>query len=848
MKFNQLHIIWILQFQVAALALNEIINIKHACNINNFKIICEYIDLHNKRLNFEQLNGTYMLYLTRTNLHSLQENVFNGTQIKHLSIYDNPLTVIDKNAFGGQEDFMKSLELSTTDTTELVDFTALQNLYNLETLEIENFYMNQNLNNFTSNKLTKLTKLSLINNKICDININTFAHFQNLTHLTIKNNKLAKMLHPEAFEHLLNIQYLDVSNNAITDITMGNLENVKKKLQHLDLSSNKITHDHLKHFKNLSKLETLKLDNNRIKSLSGDIFQNMNTLNTLSVRNNQLTKLRKTYLNGLNNLRELFLNRNQLIIEATTMTEVPLLEILYLDNQNLKGTMEIKWLENTSGTLKKLSLKGNSFNNKDLWTAIQTLPHLEILDLSKCNLAVIAAFAFEKNSKLKVIKLNDNKIETLEEGAFQGLQNTLESIKLSNNQLQVVDECVFNNFTWPEKEYFNIDLNNNKLVCNCSLRWLQIQLNEYIKKSNNNTVPVSFWKCLTINGKELIVNTNLTCDSSKTNCQDFRARYTIHKVILTKEMLNNANRYTETKLETSSITTPKSFRRPLISLKLERQLSNVVRISWNISDLFWVKDFTLQIKEILPNQEWKIQSQPIHKLRQSQVFRYSNSESILHICIIVNVIVKSNLIDACDTLHQKKKEDSPSTSNKNTLEIGLGIGVFVALLILLILCYVLYRRHKNNKKHIYEEPTNSVRTQVNLTQTGRHHENRTPNETKIPAVTVISHGQLQPDRQLSTRSYQYLDTGNFRPENTYEAIKTENSPSQYANVEETRNYVEKRTSLQDSCVDNFQYNRQIPNQVKRPLPYPPSFHNNGANINEPFYYNTPLHYAETTVT
>ncbi|XP_029634314.1 insulin-like growth factor-binding protein complex acid labile subunit [Octopus sinensis] len=452
MKFNQLHIIWILQFQVAALAFNETINIKNTCYINNFKIFCEYIDLHNKNLNFEQLNGTYMLYLIGTNLHSLQENVFNGTQIKHLSISDNPLTVIDKNAFGGQEEFLESLELSTTDTTELVDFTALQNLYNLETLEIENFYMNQNLNNFTSDKLTKLTKLSLINNKIRDVNINTFAHFQNLTQLTIKNNKLAKMLHPQAFEHLLNLQYLDVSNNAITEITMGNLQNVKKMLQHLDFSSNKITRDHLEHFKNLSKLETLKLDNNRIKSLSGDIFQNMNKLKTLSVRNNQLTKLRKTYLNGLNNLRELFLSGNQLIIEATTMTEVPLLEILYLDNQNLKGTMEIKWLENTSGTLKKLSLKGNSFNNIDLWRAIKTLPHLEFLDLSKCNLAVIPAFAFEQNPKLKAIKLNDNKLESLEEGAFQGLQNTLESIKLSNNQLQVVDECVFNNFNWPEKD------------------------------------------------------------------------------------------------------------------------------------------------------------------------------------------------------------------------------------------------------------------------------------------------------------------------------------------------------------------------------------------------------------
>uniref|UniRef100_A0A0L8HK46 LRRCT domain-containing protein n=1 Tax=Octopus bimaculoides TaxID=37653 RepID=A0A0L8HK46_OCTBM len=509
MKFNQLHIIWILQFQVAALAFNETINIKHACSIYDFKIICKNFDLNNKRLNFEQLNGTYMLYLTRTNLHSLQENVFNGTQIKHLSIYDNPLTVIDKNAFGGQEDFLKSLELSTTNTTELVDFTALQNLYNLETLEIEHFYMNQNLNNFTSNKLTKLTKLSLINNKIQYFSTKAFVHLGNLTQLHITKNNLDKIPLPQTFKYLPNLQHLDMTENAIKEISMGNLQenrklenlyliensiskvdefafqNIENSLRHLDLSLNTITEDHLKHFKNLSKLETLNFNYNKIKSLSGDIFQNMNKLKTLSVRNNQLTKLQKTHLNGLSNLKELSLKENQLIIEATTMTEVPLLEILYLDNQNLKGTMEIKWLENTSGTLKTLSLKGNSFNNKDLWTAIKTLSHLEILDLSKCNLAVIPAFAFEQNSKLKVIKLNDNKLETLEEGAFQGLQNTLESIKLSNNQLQVVDECVFNNFTWPEKEYFNIDLNNNKLVCNCSLHWLQVQVQEFIKKSND---------------------------------------------------------------------------------------------------------------------------------------------------------------------------------------------------------------------------------------------------------------------------------------------------------------------------------------------------------------------------
>ncbi|GAB1600118.1 toll-like receptor 4 [Argonauta hians] len=837
MNIQQSCLKWILPFQViAVLSLNDTFYVRQNCSINEFpNIVCRNIDLHNKHLNFEKLNGTFALYLIGTNLQTLEENMFNGIKLESLSISKNPLTMINKNAFNGQEDSLKRLTLSTTNTSVQVDFTVLQSLHNLETLEIKKFKMNENLNNFTSNNLSKLKNLSLIENKIHNISENVFQSLGNLTKLVIKQNEMEKLLDPQIFVHLNSIEFLDLSNNAIREISKRALENNESKLKFFNISHNKITEDHLKHFKNLSELEILILDNNQITSLGGNIFQNMNQLKTLSVKYNQLTKLHKTHLSGLNNLEKLVLNNNLLLIESSAMEALPHLETLYLENQQLNETMSMDWLENTNGWIKKLYLKGNRLNVKQLWKSIKTLAHLEVLDLSSCHLNEIPLFAFEKNTRLELLKLNDNEIETLREGTFEGLQNSLESIQLASNQLQLVDECVFNNFSWPDREFFNIDFSNNKLQCNCSLQWLQDQLKEFLKRHNDAMYQFQFWTCF--NSTENIVKAELNCQSNSSDaiCEDFGMRYTTQPITLPPPEFSSkiGDPQISTNLATTVVatTTVRSFERPNISIDIQKLQSEVVKIEWKISDTFWVKDFTLKIEEIFPNHTRKTYNIPVHVLRRSQIYHYLSNQSILHICIVINVKTTSNIIEACDTLTPNVMTTTHANpSNNKTLEIGLGAAVAVALVILAVLLSLFYIRRKN-KKHTYEDPKTTTR--VDAMRSSKRSERQIPEENKSPTVTVVSHGRLQPGRPVSAGSYQYFSDPNSNTEHTYEDVNAQNL------TDETSNKDDKRLSYQNLSVDNFQKNNQTCSFVNRPLPCPPE---------TPNYVNVPKYLSEAKET
>ncbi|GAB1600119.1 toll-like receptor 4 [Argonauta hians] len=850
MNIQQACLLWILPFQViAVLSLNDTFYVRQNCRIYEFtNIVCRNIDLHNKHLNFEKLNGTFALYLIGTNLQTLEENMFNGIKLENLSISKNPLTMINKNAFNGQEDSLKRLTLSTTNTSVQVDFTVLQSLHNLETLEIKKFKMNENLNNFTSNNLSRLKNLSLIENKLHYFSTSAFENLVNLTRLEVRFNGLTEIPLPDKFKYLKNLQHLDLSDNYISKISAENLQenrklefldlshnsisiidefafkNIENSLLNLDLALNAITREHLKHFRNMRKLRSLKLDYNKITSLAGDnhitslggnLFQNMNQLKTLSVKYNQLTKLHKTHLSGLNNLEKLVLNNNLLLIESSAMEALPHLETLYLENQQLNETMSMDWLENTNGWIKKLYLKGNRLNVKQLWKSIKTLAHLEVLDLSSCHLNEIPLFAFEKNTRLELLKLNDNEIETLREGTFEGLQNSLESIQLASNQLQLVDECVFNNFSWPDREFFNIDFSNNKLQCNCSLQWLQDQLKEFLKRHNDAMYQFQFWTCF--NSTENIVKAELNCQSNGTNvvCEDFgmryttqpiTMRYTTEPITMTTQMfssesgntqnvtdpnttagslstfnnsssirptLNTTLQSTQTSTTKFTKTTPRTFERPKCTVKLQEQ-GNSVRIEWTVSDMFWVKDFTLNIIEILPNHTRVTTSKPLHKLTRSEIYNILDSRSILHICIVVNVKIASNVIDACDTFKPNVMATTHANSSlANILEIGLGTAIAIGLVILIVLVCLLYARRKNMEKPSRDEP--NLKQQVSVTPKTKRYQRKKRNEAHNTNINVISNGQLQTNRQFEG-SHQ---NRGFVPDEESAEIQNENLRSEH---------------------------------------------------------------------
>ena len=137
-----------------------------------------------------------------------------------------------------------------------------------------------------------------------------------------------------------------------------------------------------KHFKGLTKLESLSLSFNEIKSIDGDSFKDLTKLGFLDLVENKIQTIDPNLLQPLETLKTFHISFNQ---------------IEFLDE--------------------------NIFDN---------LQDLREIMLEYNKLSTIPASLFKKNLKLEKIWLNGNKIQTISSTVFDHLKN-LTSLSLNNN-------------------------------------------------------------------------------------------------------------------------------------------------------------------------------------------------------------------------------------------------------------------------------------------------------------------------------------------------------------------------------------------------------------------------------
>lgn len=263
-------------------------------------------------------------------------------QIKHLTLTDTIPT-------------LRYLKLSTN-TLQIVDNNAFDNLYNLQTLFLS--YNNlSTLHSSTFTPLSNLTHLDLSNNRLSSLPRDIFVNNTNLLELIMSSNPLLNIL-PEWFTSLHNLQKLDLSKTKLYSIRPETFHTLHM-LRYLDLSGNLFSDVPTEAIYPVGNtLEVLKLNENRLKKLDENSFPPLTSLIELQICSNELLiSIERRTFSHLTSLRNLTIAENRALsfIHASAL-------------KRMQGDRQI--------TLKTLSLRGNHLSNLTL----NNLPEICALD------------------------------------------------------------------------------------------------------------------------------------------------------------------------------------------------------------------------------------------------------------------------------------------------------------------------------------------------------------------------------------------------------------------------------------------------------------------------------------
>ncbi|KRX28064.1 Leucine-rich repeats and immunoglobulin-like domains protein 2, partial [Trichinella nelsoni] len=290
--------------------------------------------------------------------------------------------------------------------------------------------------------LKRLQHLHLDYNNIHTLESNCFGSLSALQVLTLVKNKLRR-IPKEAFVTLQQLRKLNLSRN---------------RLRKIDWFS----------FKGLHKVQILHLERNALSSINDGAFGNLAQLLELYLNNNKLTSVGQTWLYGLEKLEKLILSSNSVsMIESKGWRFCQRLLILDLSKNRLSALNSniFSYLQR----LEKLDLSENAISRIDE-KALSSLGNLEFLDLSSNELSDVfmsGQHIFLGLSKVKVLKLNNNKLRSLPNNVFRGLDQ-LTRLELLNNPI-----IIFAEDSIPRIETLEmIWLNSSDVLCNCKSKWL----------------------------------------------------------------------------------------------------------------------------------------------------------------------------------------------------------------------------------------------------------------------------------------------------------------------------------------------------------------------------------------
>ncbi len=279
-----------------------------------------------------------------------------------------------------------------------------------------------------------------------------------------------------AFRQIKGVQIIKLNGCNVTQNNTIGVEHIDDPLSvtHLTIYSFKMKTFYSKHLDKFKSLVTIKLIDNVFEEIINESFQDIVTVEALVISNNNLQVIAPYAVVPLNNLKNLTIIEPNVSIKALDYTSCSTLKHMWLavyayEWQMLPKSMETLEIINTKLTFNKKSFElMNCTNLKSICisksqfngfppiiesSSLQTLnlsdnnlqqlpanslPNLNILDISGNEIKDLNTNSFKSMVQLRELYADDNRIERITKQSFDSNLH-LEMLKISGNRLKSIE-------------------------------------------------------------------------------------------------------------------------------------------------------------------------------------------------------------------------------------------------------------------------------------------------------------------------------------------------------------------------------------------------------------------------
>ncbi|KAL7018451.1 hypothetical protein ACKWTF_010759 [Chironomus riparius] len=405
-------------------------------------------------------------------------------KLKAVNLQNNGIAWIHLRTFSSGLQSLQTLDISRN---RIIDAgmvgRAIKDLRNLEVLNLSHNFI-EVLTEASFVDLPSLKELRLDHNLLQELHHGAFHRVPSLKVVHLENNRL-RHVHPESFlmSSGRGIEIIYIQNNDIERIAeVRSILDALPTLRYLDLSNNKLTEIPFGALHGHGTLEQLQLDDNQLRLIERDAIMAMPSLRELRLKNNSLTdllpmpfwnlpalkgldvsfnkfrRLEPIFFVGLPSLRRFDISENSLsYIDQNVFKNSPMLETVNISvnelssiDRNTFGSLtNLFELDANNNNLKEMisglpraiervSIRNNQIVNLAATPHTFDLPNLRMIDLSSNGLSHVRQ-VFTRSPQLRVIHLAKNKLTSIDETSFLGL-NHLEQLNLQDNMINSMHE------------------------------------------------------------------------------------------------------------------------------------------------------------------------------------------------------------------------------------------------------------------------------------------------------------------------------------------------------------------------------------------------------------------------
>ncbi|KYN18187.1 Chaoptin [Trachymyrmex cornetzi] len=395
-------------------------------------------------------NSLQTLRLGKNAIEKLPADAFVSlTYLEILDLRENSLKEIDPSVFRDGMAHLTHFYLNDNQLT-YVPYIQLFSLKRMKVLDLSYNKISKMLHAQQEPEVRgiqmSLDVLQLDYNQIKTLASGDFQHFYKVNRTYLRGNPL--MTIEEGTFKDSRIRELYLSDCDLLEINSANLAGLESSLELLDVSGNNITMLPNRLFQEFDLLHTLIFRENRINTFSPtEVFSGFQYLYNLDLSGKQNGMISLQDLRQMRNLRFLSISRMpQAILSANDFLEFGMdIKELRIINSNLNTIKNHAFMHVGYSLLTLRMSHGLSSSISEIPNRpFKSLRNLQHLDLSNNKIRSLSATSFHFLNRIKRIELQDNEIDSILKGTFQGeIHSTLEEINFAFNQVRDLQTHTF---------------------------------------------------------------------------------------------------------------------------------------------------------------------------------------------------------------------------------------------------------------------------------------------------------------------------------------------------------------------------------------------------------------------